>query len=58
MPKPDEYEGVIPARSAARTPEKVARHSLAARMFHRVMAAAMFVLLFTAWKCCSSVWAG
>jgi len=29
-------------------PEKVARHSLAARLFHWVMAASMFVLLFSA----------
>ena len=29
-------------------PEKIARHSLVARLFHWVMAAAMFVLLFTA----------
>ena len=29
-------------------PERIARHSLAARLFHWVMAAAMFVLLFTA----------
>jgi cytochrome b subunit of formate dehydrogenase len=35
---------------AARTdlPGKISRHSLAARLFHWVMAAAMFVLLFTA----------
>jgi len=33
---------------AARTPEKVARHSLAARMFHWIMALAMFALLITA----------
>ena len=33
---------------AARMPERVPRHSLAARMFHWVMAAAMFTLLFTA----------
>jgi cytochrome b subunit of formate dehydrogenase len=29
-------------------PDRIARHSLAARLFHWVMAAAMFVLLFTA----------
>ena len=29
-------------------PEKVARHQLAARLFHWIMAAAMFALLFTA----------
>ena len=33
---------------AARTPEKVPRHSLAARLFHWIMALAMFALLITA----------
>jgi cytochrome b subunit of formate dehydrogenase len=33
---------------AARVPEKVARHSMAARMFHWIMALAMFALLITA----------
>jgi cytochrome b subunit of formate dehydrogenase len=33
---------------AARLPERFARHSLAARLFHWIMAAAMFTLLFTA----------
>ena len=32
---------------AARLPEHVARHTLAARLFHWVMAGSMFVLLFT-----------
>jgi len=32
----------------ARTPEKVARHSFAARAFHWIMAASMFALLITA----------
>ena len=32
----------------ARLPERIARHSLAARLFHWIMAIAMFVLLFTA----------
>jgi cytochrome b subunit of formate dehydrogenase len=38
------------AMEAARTdlPPRIRRHSLAARLFHWVMAAAMFVLLFTA----------
>ena len=36
------------SRVAARIPEHVPRHSLTARMFHWVMAAAMFTLLFTA----------
>lgn len=35
------------AALAARIPERVARHSLAARLFHWVMAAALFTLLFT-----------
>ena len=33
---------------AARIPEHVPRHSLTARLFHWVMAASMFTLLFTA----------
>jgi cytochrome b subunit of formate dehydrogenase len=33
---------------APQTPERILRHSLAARIFHWVMAAAMLVLLFTA----------
>ncbi|MBZ5699339.1 MAG: cytochrome b/b6 domain-containing protein [Acidobacteriia bacterium] len=36
------------AAAAARVPERVARHSFGARTFHWVMAASMFVLLFTA----------
>jgi cytochrome b subunit of formate dehydrogenase len=36
------------AGAAARLPERVARHSLAARLFHWIMAAAMFALLITA----------
>jgi cytochrome b subunit of formate dehydrogenase len=36
------------AAAAARVPERVARHSFGARAFHWVMAASMFVLLFTA----------
>jgi len=46
--KPDEYEGSIPREVVVRTPVKVARHSLAARLFHWVMAAAMLILLLTA----------
>lgn len=47
--KPEEFaeETVSPAASAA-IPQEVKRHSLAARLFHWVMAAAMLVLLFTA----------
>ncbi|HUX68672.1 MAG TPA: cytochrome b/b6 domain-containing protein [Terriglobales bacterium] len=36
------------APRAAAVPERVARHSLAARLFHWIMALAMFTLLFTA----------
>jgi len=37
-----------PAAEAATVPERVPRHSLAARLFHWIMAASMFTLLFTA----------
>jgi len=49
-PKPDaDAAGEAGARRVmAQLPARVARHSLAARLFHWVMAAAMFVLLFTA----------
>ncbi len=43
-----EFEGVEPQELVAKLPAKIPRHSFAARMFHWVMAAAMFVLLFTA----------
>jgi len=46
--KPDEYADSTPANVAARIPEKVKRHSLAARLFHWIMAVAMLTLLFTA----------
>ncbi|HVA63151.1 MAG TPA: cytochrome b/b6 domain-containing protein [Terriglobales bacterium] len=36
------------AANTAHVPERVARHSLAARLFHWIMAAAMLTLLFTA----------
>ena len=45
--KPDVFEAT-PPELAARVPEQVARHSLAARLFHWIMAAAMFGLLITA----------
>ena len=38
----------VAARVAAQTPERVARHSLGARLFHLIMAIAMFALLLTA----------
>jgi len=40
--------GSIPAALVAKTPAKVARHSVAARLFHWIMALAMFALLITA----------
>jgi len=43
----DEYADVTPEDAAARYPAKVARHSLAARAFHWVMAASMFTLPLT-----------
>src|ERR1700682_6321201 len=46
--KREEFAGVVPPELAARLPERVARHSLVARLFHWVMAVAMFTLLFTA----------
>jgi cytochrome b subunit of formate dehydrogenase len=46
--KAEEYAGGTTAAVAARVPDRVARHSLAARLFHWIMAAAMLVLLFTA----------
>ena len=38
----------VAAEIAAKVPEKVARHGMAARLFHWIMAAAMFALLITA----------
>jgi len=47
--KAEEYSGSgATATVAAHVPERVQRHSLAARLFHWVMAAAMLTLLFTA----------
>ncbi|MGH9613933.1 MAG: cytochrome b/b6 domain-containing protein [Bryobacteraceae bacterium] len=46
--KPETYSDTTPPEVAARIPAKIPRHSLAARLFHWIMAAAMFVLLFTA----------
>jgi cytochrome b subunit of formate dehydrogenase len=44
----EEFTGGVALELAARVPERVPRHSLAARMFHWIMAASMFALLFTA----------
>jgi cytochrome b subunit of formate dehydrogenase len=46
--KEKEFAGTISPELNTRLPEQIARHSLAARLFHWIMAAAMFVLLFTA----------
>ncbi len=46
--KPEVYADTTPPEVVARVPERVPRHSLAARLFHWIMAAAMFALLFTA----------
>ena len=46
--KPEEPPEVIPPETASCIPEKVPRHSLPARIFHWVMAAAMLTLLVTA----------
>ena len=46
--KPRVFAGEVSAQVAAQIPPRVPRHSLAARLFHWIMAAAMFTLLFTA----------
>jgi cytochrome b subunit of formate dehydrogenase len=46
--KEKEFAGAESPELAARLPERIPRHSLAARLFHWIMAAAMFTLLFTA----------
>jgi cytochrome b subunit of formate dehydrogenase len=46
--KQKEFAEPASAELVARLPERVPRHSLAARLFHWIMAAAMFALLFTA----------
>jgi len=46
--KAEESAGSVSRDVAAPLPERIPRHSLAARMFHWIMAAAMFTLLFTA----------
>ena len=42
-----EFAGNVSPAAAARIPEQVPRHSLTARIFHWIMAASMFTLLFT-----------
>ena len=46
--KPRRFETGAVSVDAATTPAHVPRHSLVARMFHWIMAASMFTLLFTA----------
>ena len=46
--EPERFAGAVSIELAARVPERVPRHSLAARAFHWLMAASMFTLLFTA----------
>ena len=46
--KAEEFAGATSPDVAARIPRRVPRHSLAARLFHWIMAAAMLALLFTA----------
>jgi cytochrome b subunit of formate dehydrogenase len=46
--KAEEFAGDVSPALAAALPLRVRRHSLAARMFHWIMAASMFTLLFTA----------
>ena len=44
----EEFAGSVSPALAAELPSQVPRHSLAARLFHWIMAASMFTLLFTA----------
>lgn len=46
--KAKEFGRTVSPAVAARIPEHVPRHSLTARLFHWIMAASMFILLFTA----------
>jgi cytochrome b subunit of formate dehydrogenase len=46
--KPRQFAGRIPVELSVRLPERIRRHSLVARLFHWIMAVAMFTLLFTA----------
>jgi cytochrome b subunit of formate dehydrogenase len=46
--KHKEFAASVSPPIVARIPERVPRHSLTARLFHWIMAAAMFTLLFTA----------
>ena len=46
--KEKEFAGTVSPELSTRLPERIVRHSLAARLFHWIMAVAMLVLLFTA----------
>jgi hypothetical protein len=46
--KAEEFADNVPPAHQAVLPERIPRHSLAARLFHWIMAASMFTLLFTA----------
>lgn len=46
--KETQFQPASPAATESQLPARIPRHSLAARLFHWIMAAAMFVLLFTA----------
>jgi len=46
--KEKEFVDTASPELVSRLPERIPRHSLAARLFHWIMAAAMFTLLFTA----------
>ncbi len=46
--KEEEFAGTVSPNVAASVPQRVNRHSLAARLFHWIMAAAMLTLLVTA----------
>ena len=48
LAKEKEFASDLPSPAAVELPARIPRHSLAARLFHWIMAAAMFVLLFTA----------
>jgi cytochrome b subunit of formate dehydrogenase len=46
--KPEEFAGSVSPSLEALLPKRIPRHTLVARLFHWIMAAAMFTLLFTA----------
>jgi hypothetical protein len=46
--KAEEFESVVPPALEVSLPKRIQRHSLAARLFHWILAASMFTLLLTA----------